>query len=167
MTAVSAVDVAGEPRVVRGGLLGLPQLDAHVAGQVLGGGEQLERVLAVGARIRVGSSNTSSPRPARAVSRSTPSRPAITSRSTRPCWSRQIARASAGVSAPSARCAAGDDPLGEDVGLVRGLGAGVEVLQGVDQRRVRVVPEPALRRAGCAPSGARRCPGRPGRCGAW
>ena len=130
---------------MRGDLLGLPQRDPHVARQVRGGGEQLERVVAVGAQD-----------PGRVVEH-------------------EIAQAGAGGVAVHAEqagddvevdppvlvhtdrqgvgggvraqrwCAAGDDPLGEDVGLVRGLGAGVEVLEGVDQRGVRVGPEPALR----------------------
>ena len=62
---------------------GLPQRDPHVARQVRGGGGSSNGWSRSGPRIGSGR-RTRDPRPARAVSQSTPSRPAMTSRSTTP-----------------------------------------------------------------------------------
>ena len=65
----------------------------------------------------------------------TPSSRAISSRSSSPRASRQIASASAGVSAPSAGLRGATTRAGEDRGLGGGLAGLVEVLQRVDERR--------------------------------
>ncbi len=64
-------------------------------------------------------------------------------------------RVSGGVRAQAGRPGR-DHPLPEDRGLGGPLPDRVELLQGLHQRRERIIAEPAPRPAGCAPSPARR-----------